>query len=225
MSIKNWSEEDRPREKFLEKGKNAMTNAELLAIIMSSGNAEENAVELARRILKDADNSIDTLGKYSLKELMQYKGIGEAKAISIAAALELGLRRMSEPNEKIEMINSSQKAFEYMQRYFMGLQVENFVVLYLNRAMKPIKLEKISEGGLSATVVDIRLIGKMALMNLASAVILAHNHPSGNLLPSESDILLTDKIKKGLQLIDVQVSDHLIIGNNEFYSFSDMGKL
>jgi DNA repair protein RadC len=225
MSIKNWNEEDRPREKFLEKGKNAMTNAELLAIIMSSGNAEENAVELARRILKDADNSIDTLGKYSLKELMQYKGIGEAKAISIAAALELGLRRMSEPNEKIEMINSSQKAFEYMQRYFMGLQVENFVVLYLNRAMKPIKLEKISEGGLSATVVDIRLIGKMALMNLASAVILAHNHPSGNLLPSESDILLTDKIKKGLQLIDVQVSDHLIIGNNEFYSFSDQGKL
>lgn len=225
MSIKNWNEEDRPREKFLEKGKNAMTNAELLAIIMSSGNAEENAVELARRILKDADNSIDALGKYSLKELMQYKGIGEAKAISIAAALELGLRRMSEPNEKIEMINSSQKAFEYMQRYFMGLQVENFVVLYLNRAMKPIKLEKISEGGLSATVVDIRLIGKMALMNLASAVILAHNHPSGNLLPSESDILLTDKIKKGLQLIDVQVSDHLIIGNNEFYSFSDQGKL
>jgi DNA repair protein RadC len=225
MSIKNWNEEDRPREKFLEKGKNAMTNAELLAIIMSSGNAEENAVELARRILKDADNSIDVLGKYSLKELMQYKGIGEAKAISIAAALELGLRRMSEPNEKIELINSSQKAFEYMQRYFMGLQVENFVVLYLNRAMKPIKLEKISEGGLSATVVDIRLIGKMALMNLASAVILAHNHPSGNLLPSESDILLTDKIKKGLQLIDVQVSDHLIIGNNEFYSFSDQGKL
>jgi DNA repair protein RadC len=202
-----------------------MTNAELLAIIMSSGNAEENAVELARRILKDADNSIDVLGKYSLKELMQYKGIGEAKAISIAAALELGLRRMSEPNEKIELINSSQKAFEYMQRYFMGLQVENFVVLYLNRAMKPIKLEKISEGGLSATVVDIRLIGKMALMNLASAVILAHNHPSGNLLPSESDMLLTDKIKKGLQLIDVQVSDHLIIGNNEFYSFSDQGKL
>ena len=225
MSIKNWNEEDRPREKFLEKGKNAMTNAELLAIIMSSGNAEENAVELARRILKDADNSIDVLGKYSLKELMQYKGIGEAKAISIAAALELGLRRMSEPNEKIELINSSQKAFEYMQRYFMGLQVENFVVLYLNRAMKPIKLEKISEGGLSATVVDIRLIGKMALMNLASAVILAHNHPSGNLLPSESDMLLTDKIKKGLQLIDVQVSDHLIIGNNEFYSFSDQGKL
>jgi DNA repair protein RadC len=225
MSIKNWNEEDRPREKFLEKGKNAMTNAELLAIIMSSGNAEENAVELARRILKDADNSIDVLGKYSLKELMQYKGIGEAKAISIAAALELGLRRMSEPNEKIELINSSQKAFEYMQRYFMGLQVENFVVLYLNRAMKPIRLEKISEGGLSATVVDIRLIGKMALMNLASAVILAHNHPSGNLLPSESDMLLTDKIKKGLQLIDVQVSDHLIIGNNEFYSFSDQGKL
>ena len=225
MSIKNWNEEDRPREKFLEKGKNAMTNAELLAIIMSSGNAEENAVELARRILKDAYNSIDVLGKYSLKELMQYKGIGEAKAISIAAALELGLRRMSEPNEKIELINSSQKAFEYMQRYFMGLQVENFVVLYLNRAMKPIKLEKISEGGLSATVVDIRLIGKMALMNLASAVILAHNHPSGNLLPSESDMLLTDKIKKGLQLIDVQVSDHLIIGNNEFYSFSDQGKL
>jgi len=192
MSIKNWNEEDRPREKFLEKGKNAMTNAELLAIIMSSGNAEENAVELARRILKDADNSIDVLGKYSLKELMQYKGIGEAKAISIAAALELGLRRMAKPNEKIGIINSSQKAFEYMQHYFMGLQVEHFVVLYLNRAMKPIKLEKISEGGLSATVVDIRLIGKMALMNLASAVILAHNHPSGNLLPSESDILLTD---------------------------------
>jgi DNA repair protein RadC len=225
MSIKNWNEEDRPREKFLEKGKNAMTNAELLAIIMNSGNAEENAVELARRILKDADNSIDVLGKYSLKELMQYKGIGEAKAISIAAALELGLRRMAEPNDKIEIINSSQKAFEYMQHYFMGLQVEHFVVLYLNRAMKPIKLEKISEGGLSATVVDIRLIGKMALMNLASAVILAHNHPSGNLLPSESDILLTDKIKKGLQLIDVQVSDHLIIGYNDCYSFSDNGKL
>jgi DNA repair protein RadC len=225
MSIKNWNEEDRPREKFLEKGKNAMTNAELLAIIMSSGNAEENAVELARRILKDADNSIDVLGKYSLKELMQYKGIGEAKAISIAAALELGLRRMAKPNEKIGIINSSQKAFEYMQHYFMGLQVEHFVVLYLNRAMKPIKLEKISEGGLSATVVDIRLIGKMALMNLASAVILAHNHPSGNLLPSESDILLTDKIKNGLQLIDVQVSDHLIIGHNDCYSFSDNGKL
>lgn len=225
MSIKNWNEEDRPREKFLEKGKNAMTNAELLAIIMNSGNAEENAVELARRILKDADNSIDLLGKYSLKELMQYKGIGEAKAISIAAALELGLRRMAEPNDKIEIINSSQKAFEYMQHYFMGLQVEHFVVLYLNRAMKPIKLEKISEGGLTATVVDIRLIGKMALMNLASAVILAHNHPSGNLLPSESDILLTDKIKKGLQLIDVQVSDHLIIGYNDCYSFSDNGKL
>jgi DNA repair protein RadC len=135
MSIKNWNEEDRPREKFLEKGKNAMTNAELLAIIMNSGNAEENAVELARRILKDADNSIDVLGKYSLKELMQYKGIGEAKAISIAAALELGLRRMAEPNDKIEIINSSQKAFEYMQHYFMGLQVEHFVVLYLNRAM------------------------------------------------------------------------------------------
>lgn len=225
MSIKNWNEEDRPREKFLEKGKNAMTNAELLAIIMNSGNAEENAVELARRILKDADNSIDLLGKYSLKELMQYKGIGEAKAISIAAALELGLRRMAEPNDKIEIINSSQKAFEYMQHYFMGLQVEHFVVLYLNRAMKPIKLEKISEGGLTATVVDIRLLGKMALMNLASAVILAHNHPSGNLLPSESDILLTDKIKKGLQLIDVQVSDHLIIGYNDCYSFSDNGKL
>lgn len=225
MSIKNWNEEDRPREKFLEKGKNALTNAELLAIIMSSGNAEENAVELARRILKDADNSIDILGKYSLKELMQYKGIGEAKAISIAAALELGLRRVSEPNEKIDIINSSKKAYEYMQRYFKGLQVEHFVVLFLNRAMKPIKLEKISEGGLNATVVDIRLIGKMALMNLASAVILAHNHPSGNLNPSESDFLLTQKIKNGLQLIDVQISDHLVIGENEYYSFSDNGNL
>lgn len=225
MSIKNWNEEDRPREKFLEKGKNALTNAELLAIIMSSGNAEENAVELARRILKDADNSIDILGKYSLKELMQYKGIGEAKAISIAAALELGLRRVSEPNEKIDFINSSKKAYEYMQRYFKGLQVEHFVVLFLNRAMKPIKLEKISEGGLNATVVDIRLIGKMALMNLASAVILAHNHPSGNLNPSESDFLLTQKIKNGLQLIDVQISDHLVIGENEYYSFSDKGNL
>ena len=225
MSIKNWNEEDRPREKFLEKGKNAMTNAELLAIIMSSGNAEENAVELARRIFKDADNSIEVLGKYSLSELMQYKGIGEAKAISIAAALELGLRRVAEPNEKIEMINSSKKAYEFMQRYFKGLHVEHFVVLYLNRAMKPIKLEKISEGGLSATVVDIRLIGKMALMNLASAVILAHNHPSGNLIPSDSDYSLTEKIKNGLQLIDVQVSDHLIVGDNDYYSFSDNGKL
>lgn len=222
-SIKNWSEDDRPREKMLHKGRLALSDAELLAILIGSGSRNESAVDLCKRILKDVHHQLNDLGRLSLAQLMQYKGIGEAKAITIAAALELGRRRQaSDAPEKIK-ITSSQDAFNLVQPTLADLDHEEFWILLLNRSNRVIRRENLSKGGIHATVVDQRIAFRKAIEVGASALILCHNHPSGTLQPSESDIQLTNKFKKAGEHIDIQVLDHLIIGTKGYYSFADNG--
>lgn len=225
-SIRTWAEDDRPREKLLLKGKAALSDAELVAILISSGNAEESAVDLAKRILKGSNDSLLALSRLTVKELTKFKGIGEAKAISIVAALELGRRRQAEPPTEKKKIATSRDAFEILQQYLADSMYENFVILLLNRANMPIgSPHLISQGGIAGTVVEIKHIIKLALDFNASNIILSHNHPSGNLVPSQEDIRLTDKVKQAAVFFDVQVLDHLIIHGNQYYSFGDEGKL
>ena len=221
LSIKSWSESDRPREKLLLKGRSVLTESELLAVLIGSGNKTESAVELCKRILSDINNDLNRLGKYSVSDLMKYKGIGEAKAISIIAALELGRRRKLEPKQNRIQLTSSQKVFEYLHEHFMDLPHEEFWFLSLNRSNKVIAKHCISKGGLSNTIVDVRLIMKNAINDLASSIILAHNHPSGNLDPSDADKQITEKIKSATKLFDVTLLDHLIITDDNYYSFAD----
>lgn len=222
-SIKSWSLEDRPREKLLEKGKSVLTDSELLAILIGSGIPGESAVDLSRKMLQTVDNSLNNLGKLSIKELTKFKGIGEARAIVIAAALELGRRRQVSEAEDIESIKSSKDIFDIMSPYLSDLQVEEFWVLLLNKSNKIIKKELISKGGVSATVVDIKLIFKSAIDNLASSIVLLHNHPSGNIKPSKEDIRLTQKVKEACEFMDVNLLDHIIIANKNYLSFIDEG--
>lgn len=225
LSIKTWAEEDRPREKLLLKGKRSLSDAELMAILIGSGSANETAVDLSKRILTGANNNLNQLGKCTVADLMKYKGIGEAKAISIVAALELGARRQVSEAEVRKQITSSRDAYEILSPIIADLPHEEFWVLYLNRGNKVLLKESISQGGVAGTVADVKIIFKKALELLASGVILAHNHPSGSLLPSKPDMDLTRKMKQAGDLLEVQVIDHLIITDGGYYSFADEGTL
>ena len=224
VPINQWSKDDRPREKLLQKGVAALSNAELIAILIGSGSRDESAVSLSQRILKDTENNWHQLAKLSLKELMQYKGIGEAKAISIIAALEIGKRRnMSEALER-KIINNSRDAFELLAPNLSDKNVEEFWVIFMRKNTIS-GIEKLHQGGLDNTLVDIRLLLKRLLEKDATTFIIAHNHPSGNLKPSASDKDLTKKIKDATGYLNLHLFDHLIIAGNQYYSFADHHEL
>jgi DNA repair protein RadC len=219
--IKAWAEDDRPREKFLLKGKQSLSNTELLAILIATGTKNESAVDLARKILQLTNDNLNELGKLSIKDLKKVKGIGEAKAITIAAALELGRRRKDEDAKQIEIVKTSREVFNYFEPLLADLPHEEFWILLLARNRKVIARVKISEGGVAGTVVDTKIIFKHAIENLASYIVLCHNHPSGNLQPSTADIQITKNLKNAAKLLDIDIVDHIIIGNNKYYSFAD----
>ncbi|MDF1672200.1 MAG: DNA repair protein RadC [Vicingaceae bacterium] len=221
LNIKSWAEEDRPREKLSLKGKGTLSDAELIAILIGSGNKEDTAVELSKKILASINNDLNQLGKLTINDLIQFNGIGEAKAISIIAALELGRRRKESVSEKKPIINSSQKAYESMSAILSDLPHEEFWAIYLNRRNELIKKVFISKGGLAGTVADTKIIFKHAIELLASSIILFHNHPSGNLKPSQADIQLTKKLKETGNIMDVLVVDHIIVGEKNYFSFAD----
>ncbi len=225
FSIKSWAEDDRPREKLSLKGKSVLSDAELIAILIGSGSRNESAVQLSKRILASVDNNLNVLGKLSIKQLCEFKGIGEAKAISIIAALELGKRRNNEDVIKLEKITSSQITFNIMKPLIGDLQHEEFWVLYLNNNMKVVFKSQLSKGGISGTVVDLRMIFKMAFEHNATAIILVHNHPSGNNKPSDADFKVTNKIKIACNNLEISLVDHVIITQNNYYSFKDSDKL
>lgn len=219
--IREWAEDDRPREKLLLKGKQSLSDAELIAILMGSGSRNESAVDLAKRILKESSDNLMELSKLSVQDLMKFKGVGEAKAISIIAALELGKRRRGAEALERKKITSSKDVFEYFSSIMGDLNYEAFYILLLNRANKIIREIQISEGGISGTVADPKKIFKLALDHNATSIILCHNHPSGNVKPSGDDIALTKKIKNAGEMIDISVLDHLILGDEKYYSFAD----
>jgi DNA repair protein RadC len=223
FSIKQWAEDDKPREKLMGKGKAALSDAELIAILIGSGSRNESAVQLSKRILASVDNNLNAIGKLSLKQLMEFKGIGEAKAITIIAALELGRRRRAEETIELKKITSSKDVFELMQPVIGELPHEEFWILYLNNSNKVIYKAQLSKGGITGTVVDIRLVFKIALEQNATSIILTHNHPSGKLLASEADIQITKKLKLAGQQMDIAILDHIIITETGFYSFQDEG--
>lgn len=224
LNIKSWAEEDRPREKLLFKGKKQLTDAELLAIILGSGNREESALALAQRILQAYQADLNELGRCSVKELTErFKGVGEAKAISIIAALELGQRRQLLPLQKRPQISSSKDAYLALAPLLQDLTTEEFWILLLNQSNRMLGRERVSSGGISTTVVDARVVFKKALEYNAASMILCHNHPSGSLRPSQPDLDLTQQLRKaGLQL-DIMVQDHLIVSEAGYYSFADEG--
>jgi DNA repair protein RadC len=223
-SIKAWAEDDRPREKLLNKGCAALSDAELIAILIGSGNREMSAVELAQLILRESDNDLMSLAKLSLHDLMAYKGIGEAKAISVVAALELGRRRKVETKTVRTKINNSKVVYDEFY-HLTDLNHEEFWVMLLKRNNEVIDKVRVSSGGVSGTVADSRLIFKAAIQRLASAIILVHNHPSGNLKPSQNDIDLTNKLKTSGKMLDIPVLDHVIVSDSGYYSFADEGML
>lgn len=223
FSIKNWAEDDKPREKLMLKGKASLSDAELIAILIGSGNRNESAVSLSKRILLSVDHNLNALGKLSLKQLMEFKGIGEAKAVSITAALELGRRRRVEESIELQKITSSKAVFEIMQPIIGELPHEEFWVLYLNNSNKVIYKSQLSKGGITGTVVDVRLIFKTALEQNAISVILSHNHPSGKLQASDADMEITKKLKIAGEQLDIKVLDHIIITENGYFSFRDEG--
>ncbi|MCZ8089128.1 MAG: DNA repair protein RadC [Flavobacterium sp.] len=223
FSIKQWAEDDKPREKLMLKGKQVLSDAELIAILIGSGSRNESAVSLSKRILASVDNNLNALGKLSLKQLMEFKGIGEAKAISIAAALELGRRRRAEETVELSKITSSKAVFEIMQPIIGELPHEEFWVLYLNNSNKVIYKSQLSKGGITGTIVDVRLIFKTALENNATSIIITHNHPSGKLQASDADKEITKKLKLAGEQLDIRVLDHIIITETGFYSFQDEG--
>lgn len=223
LTIKHWAEEDRPREKLLAKGLTSLTDAELLAIIIGSGNTEDSAVELSRKILLSADNNLNVLGKFTVNDLQKFKGIGEAKAISIVAALEFGRRRKKEDAPDKQQIRSSSDIFEIFQPMLADVPHEEFWVLLLNRSNRIIDKLRVSQGGVSGTVIDIRLLLKPAIEKLASSIVLCHNHPSGNHKPSENDICITRKAKEAAKFMDIIVLDHIIVSEKNYYSFADEG--
>lgn len=220
--ITDWAEDDRPREKLMLKGKSALSDAELIAILIGSGSRNESAVDLSKRILASV-GGINSLAKLSVPQLMKFKGIGEAKAITIIAALELGRRRKDEQLPELTKITSSKKAFEIMQPVIGELSHEEFWVLFLNNSNKVLSKSQLSKGGITGTSVDVRLIFKIALENGATGLILCHNHPSGSIIPSDADKQITKKIKNAGDNLDVKVLDHLIITESKYYSFVDEG--
>ena len=226
QSIKEWSTDDRPREKMLAKGRQTLTDSELLAIILGSGSKGESAVDLSKRILRDHNNNLNELGKITIKELVKkYKGIGEAKAINIIAALELGRRRQDTDPLERSTIKTSKDAFNILYPLVADLPHEEFWILLCNRANKVIHSQSIGRGGVASVAVDVKIILKSALEHLASSIVLCHNHPSGNLKPSNEDIKITKRLKEAGALLDITVIDHIIIGDMNYYSFADEGIL
>jgi DNA repair protein RadC len=223
LSIKSWSEEDRPREKLLSNGKRSLSDSELIAILIGSGNTNESAVELSKRILFHVQHNLHSLSKLSVKELETFRGIGQAKAISVLAALELGRRmKRTEPGVRKE-IRSSKVAYLWMQELLVELNYEEFWIILLNRSNRVISRLNISKGGVSGTIVDVKIVFKLAMENLASSIILCHNHPSGNSKPSESDVQLTKRMQQAGKIMDVPVIDHLIVCESSYFSFADEG--
>lgn len=225
FSIKNWSEDDKPREKLLLKGKAALSDAELVAILIGSGSTRESAVSLSKRILASVNHQLGELGRLSVPQLMQFNGIGKAKAVAIAAALELGRRRRHEEALQKARIRNSREVFELLQPVIGELPHEEFWILYLNNSNTVIHQELLSKGGITGTLVDVRLVIKRALELGAIGLILAHNHPSGTLKPSEADKQLTVKIQSAAKALDLKILDHLIITEGDYYSFADQGTL
>jgi DNA repair protein RadC len=225
ISIKAWAEEDRPREKLSGQGRRALTDAELIAILIGSGSRDESAVELSKRILHHYDNDLNKLGKAGISELSQFKGIGEAKAISIIAALEIGRRRGDTEIIVLDEVKSSRDGYNIMRRHLMDLNHEEFWIMLIGRSSKVLAKELVSKGGLSGTVADPKIIFHMALQHQASAIIMVHNHPSGNLKPSREDLVLTKKIADAGRMLDINVLDHLIITDSGYFSFGDEGLL
>jgi DNA repair protein RadC len=224
-SIRNWTEEDRPREKMLARGAASLTDSELLAILISSGTREHSALDLAKMVLELAHGSISELGRLSIPELQKVKGIGEARAITICSALELGRRRQFKEGVDRASVTSSRDAAALMIPLMNDSPHEVFYVVYLNQGSKLIKAEKVSDGGLTATIVDVRIILKNAFLYNSNQIIMAHNHPSGSLLPSEADKHITQKMKEAAKLMDIKLLDHIIVGGNSFFSFADEGML
>lgn len=225
LSIKNWAEDDRPREKMMKHGINSLSNAELVAILFRTGTRNESAIEISRKLLDLANNSLNNLAKFNLKDICTIKGIGKAKAISLLTAVELGKRRKSEKVIERKKIKSSKDVFEIFNALIGDLPYEEFWILLLSRSNSIIDRQKISQGGISGTVTDVRIILKLALDKMASSVILCHNHPSGNMNPSEQDVSITQKLKDAGKLMDINVTDHIIITDSNYYSFADSGTL
>jgi DNA repair protein RadC len=222
-TIKMWAEDDRPREKFVLKGLIALSDAELVAIQLGSGNRQVNALELAQEILRSADGRIDLLGRMSMEELTKFKGVGTAKAINLISAIELGKRSFNSQIPDQVKITESKSVFEIFRPVLSNLVHEEFWVVFLNTSNKVIKKERISSGGLDSTIVDVRIILKRSLLLSASSIIMAHNHPSGNLKPSQADLSLTKSISKACGSINISLLDHLIISGGKYFSFTDEG--
>lgn len=225
FSIKNWADDDKPREKLVQKGRSVLSDAELIAILIGSGNKRESAVELSKRILASVNHNLNELGKLSINQLKQFKGIGEAKAVSIAAALEVGRRRRGDDAEKIHKISSSKDAFELLYPLMGELEHEEFWIVYLNNSNKVIHKSQLSKGGITGTLVDVRLVMKQALELGAIGIVLAHNHPSGTLKPSAADKQITRKLQTAGESLDIKVLDHLILTERNYLSFADKGIL
>jgi len=225
LKITDWAVEDRPREKLIQKGIASLSDAELLAILISSGTKDKSAVDLGRELLSVANNNLNSLGKLTIADLKKLRGIGTAKAVTITAALELGRRRKLTEVQDVPQIRSSKDIADIFQPLLSDLLHEEFWILFLNRSNKVINKMKLSQGGISGTVTDVRIVMKTAIEYLASGIIVCHNHPSGNLNPSESDTKITQKIKEAGNLMDIQLLDHIIISDKDYYSFADNGLL
>lgn len=225
FSIKNWADDDRPREKLVQKGSYVLSDAELIAILIGSGSRDESAVDLAKRILASVDHNLNELGKLSVNQFMRFKGIGEAKAVTIAAALEMGRRRRLEDTSKITKIKSRHDVFELLYPLIGELPHEEFWIVYLNNSNKVVHKAQLSKGGITGTLVDVRLVLKQALELGAVGIILAHNHPSGTLKPSAADKQITQKLKVASEALDIKILDHLILSQHEYLSFADEGIL
>jgi DNA repair protein RadC len=227
MSIKitDWAVEDRPREKLIQKGTSSLSDAELLGILISSGTKDKSAVDLGRELLTLANNNLNSLGKLTIADLKKLHGIGTARAVTITAALELGRRRKLAESPEVPQIKCSKDVADIFQPLLSDLSHEEFWILFLNRSNRVINRMKLSQGGISGTVTDVRIVMKRAIEYLASGIIVCHNHPSGNLNPSESDTKITLKIKEAGSLMDIQLLDHLIISDKDYYSFADNGLL
>ena len=224
LSIAHWAEEDRPREKMAAQGAEALSNAELLAILIGSGSPNESAVELMKRVLNDCNNNLNTLGKMTIRDLCQYNGIGEAKAITILAACELGKRRQKETPEERPKLETATKIYNEMHPQMQDLDVEEFWVLLLNQNYRLIKKVRISHGGITETAVDVRIIIREAVLANATILAVCHNHPSGNLTPSKADEELTKAIKRACELMRIHFMDHVIVTDGQYYSFHEQGK-
>lgn len=222
-TIKSLSEDDRPREKMLLKGKQSLSNSELLAILIGVGTTEHNAVELAQLVFQELENNVNELARLNLKELQQFKGIGPAKAVKIAAALELGRRRKTEEAKRVNIIRDSATAYQLLEPHLADLNKEEFWTIFLKQNNGIISMQKISSGGITGTVVDHRLILKEAILVEATGIILAHNHPSGNLSPSQQDISLTKKVNEAAKLLDIRLLDHIIVTQYNYTSLKDEG--